>query len=217
MPAPSLPPAPPTQLTSRPNFSDLPMEIQLMIWQFAVASDPAPALILRSYTLNQQTQMLSGRADIPPLLHVCYLSRLLASQRWTLVFPYGVTAILESEWKEKVRREWGGAVKFQGDCFPDLPIEIQAMIWQHAIHSVPGRDFIIRYSSIPQALQIGPAQMRWTEIISPTWTTIPALLHTCQLSRLLAQDRWTLDMPSDPEDGRMVFVDSKTNWVDYLG
>ncbi|ELR09958.1 hypothetical protein GMDG_00716 [Pseudogymnoascus destructans 20631-21] len=80
--------------------------------------------------------------------------------------------------------------------FPNLPVEIQTMIWQHAIHSIPGRDFIIRYSSIPQALQIGPAHGRWTEIISPTWTVIPAVLHTCQLSRLLAQDRWTLDIPS---------------------
>ncbi|OBT89429.1 hypothetical protein VE02_02085 [Pseudogymnoascus sp. 03VT05] len=102
--------------------------------------------------------------------------------------------------------------------FPDLPVEIQAMIWLHAIYFVPGRDFIIRYSSLPQALQIGrPAQNRWTEIISPTWTTIPALLHACQLSRLLAQDRWTLDMPICTAEGRRVYVDSKTDWANHLG
>jgi hypothetical protein len=89
------------------------------------------------------------------------------------------------------------------------------MIWQHAIYAIPGRDFIIRYSSLPQSLQIGPAQMRWTEIISPTWTTIPALLHTFQLSRLLAQDRWTLDMSSDLGEGRKGYVDT-TDWANYF-
>ncbi|OBT89435.1 hypothetical protein VE02_02083 [Pseudogymnoascus sp. 03VT05] len=120
MPVQSLPlTSPPTQLTSRARFPNLPVEIQTMIWQFAIASNPAPALILRSYTFNPQTRMLRGRADIPPLLHVCYLSRMLASQRWMLVLPYGVTAVVESEWKEKYRREWAGAVEFEEDRYED--------------------------------------------------------------------------------------------------
>ncbi|OAF58407.1 hypothetical protein VC83_06361 [Pseudogymnoascus destructans] len=170
----------------------LPVEIQIMIWQHTIHSIPGRG-ILQCYGPNRLLAEVLNRTMIPAaVLHACYLSRLLARERWTLGIPNDATA--DKKVYIDVKRD---AIFYLGyQYFPNLPVEIQTMIWQHAIHSIPGRDFIIRYSSIPQALQIGPAHGRWTEIISPTWTVIPAVLHTCQLSRLLAQDRWTLDIPS---------------------
>ncbi|OBT89428.1 hypothetical protein VE02_02084 [Pseudogymnoascus sp. 03VT05] len=90
--------------------------------------------------------------------------------------------------------------------FLKLPIEIQIMIWQHAIHSIPGRGILLRY---------GPNRLS-SEVLNHT--RIPAgVLHACYLTRLLAQERWTLGIPNDASSDKKVYIDVKRDAIFYLG
>jgi hypothetical protein len=58
-----------------------------MIWQHAIHSIPARAIVLE-YGPNRLSTEVLNRTRVPAaVLHACYLSRLLARERWTLGIP----------------------------------------------------------------------------------------------------------------------------------
>ncbi|KFY38417.1 hypothetical protein V494_04366 [Pseudogymnoascus sp. VKM F-4513 (FW-928)] len=90
--------------------------------------------------------------------------------------------------------------------FTYLRYEIRVPIWQLAVDTFPGRDVKIRidplgYGCAPR----GP----WTEMSSAT--TIPSLLHTCQLSRRLALERWELCLAAYQGGLKRIYVDVETD------
>lgn len=60
-------------------------------------------------------------------------------------------------------------------------------------------------------LQYANGGRDWAQISSST--QIPALLHTCQLSRILATQRWQLGMRAHVDDPAQVYVDGATDSV----
>jgi hypothetical protein len=95
--------------------------------------------------------------------------------------------------------------------FADLPVEIQMMIWRHAIQATTGREIILRHTPFPHIPLPVPAVLPRTEITSNA--PIPALLHTCHLSRLLSQERWKLSMTSYAGAEKKVYVDVRSDLI----
>ena len=81
------------------QFSELPTELQLKIWQEAISSIPlriveVPNLQARRYSTTQTIPPLTSACAIPAVLHASRDSRFLALQRWRLAFrfpPYDQT------------------------------------------------------------------------------------------------------------------------------
>ncbi|KFY89385.1 hypothetical protein V500_05733 [Pseudogymnoascus sp. VKM F-4518 (FW-2643)] len=92
--------------------------------------------------------------------------------------------------------------------FPYLPYEIRVPIWKLAVDAVPGRGVFLRVD--PLAYHEYDSQ-RWAEMSSST--EIPALLHTCQLSRMLARERWELCMAAYPGGVKKVYIDVMSDSV----
>jgi len=122
-------------------------------------------------------------------------------------------------------------------CFPHLAPELQELIWQHAIYSIPPRIVELRNnfwttlkpSDDQQAIQAaggliantthGLHKLEW-QYTSPCY--IPTPLHVCSVSRELALRRWRLSF-ADDEKGekhgkkkkRRIYFDFQTDvlWV----
>lgn len=84
---------PSTQLTSSTSFRDVPVEIKIMIWRFAIHAVPGRDIIIHHRPLPYiplpipdvlpQTEITSS-TPIPAVLHACHLARLLAQEQWML-------------------------------------------------------------------------------------------------------------------------------------
>jgi hypothetical protein len=80
------------------------------------------------------------------------------------------------------------------------------MIWQYAIHSIPSRGIHLCYR--PDRLS--------TEVLNRA--RVPAaVLQACYLSRLLAQERWTLGISNDATVNKEVYIDVKRDAIFYFG
>ncbi|KAL5345764.1 hypothetical protein ACLOAV_009518 [Pseudogymnoascus australis] len=86
--------------------------------------------------------------------------------------------------------------------FPYLPYEIRVPIWRLAVNAALSRAVVLRIEPLQYS---DPKARVWAKMSSST--TIPALLHTCQLSRILAQTRWELCMAAYEGDVGKVYVD----------
>jgi hypothetical protein len=92
--------------------------------------------------------------------------------------------------------------------FPYLPFEVRVPIWKLAIDAAPGRDVMLRVDPLERG---NPNALEWAEMSSST--EIPALLHTCHLSRSLARHRWQLCMAAYDGDVGKVYVDAETDSI----
>ncbi|OBT77250.1 hypothetical protein VF21_04058 [Pseudogymnoascus sp. 05NY08] len=91
--------------------------------------------------------------------------------------------------------------------FPYLPFEIQVPIWKMAIKAAPGRGIILRVD--PLEYRESNSE-KWAEMSSST--EIPALLHVCHLSRMLALEmRWDLCMGAYAGGEERVYLDVDTD------
>ncbi|OBT70076.1 hypothetical protein VE03_00615 [Pseudogymnoascus sp. 23342-1-I1] len=92
--------------------------------------------------------------------------------------------------------------------FPDLPYEIRVPIWRLAVRAAPGRQVVLRVDPLEYSR---PGARTWAQMSSST--TIPAFLHTCQLSRLLALGRWELCMAAYEGGVKKVYVDIENDSI----
>ncbi|OBT70075.1 hypothetical protein VE03_00614 [Pseudogymnoascus sp. 23342-1-I1] len=114
------------------------------------------------------------------------------------------------------------------DHFQLLPTEIRIMIWKLAIQDAPGRNILLRYSPsifATNGMSLDEIPFPLFQLSPPVWdlrlsvtsaTQIPGVLQTCHLSRLLALERWSLDMATYAGVEKRVYVDLKTDSLYFM-